>query len=301
MLDIRAHTDVSSNYPACPSWVHIFQVGHRKPDSYKVMNDGTLRKAEGEDDSILGSWWPHSATCVEIQITGTKVFFQYRGSRAWASSDTSKLMMWNRKCVLESSSRTPVTRVLSSLRRPVSASESLTNVSRFRMTVLPTDPLDSIHRAQLHCMGLRVCRHLEVGRVLVTSRGFGSGEAVLFSRVKCFNVESDSQVLDLIDESHPSCCYLLIPRTRKLYYNKGMFCPNDPIGSGDIWYLVNHSNRANVEVILRKDGIQFKAKRAIQPNEPLVWTYPPCFFGKEGASVDLPQSVLPDESVIVRE
>ena len=105
----------------------------------------------------------------------------------------------------------------------------------------------------------------------------------------------------MIDPTHPTCCYLLVPRTRKLYYNRGTFCDADPIASGDLWYLVNHSHRPNLEVLLRRDGIQFKAKRAIQANEPLVWTYPPSFFGKGETSVDLPQNVIADGTISFRE
>ena len=169
------------------------------------------------------------------------------------------------------------------------------------MTMLPVDPLDIKHRPQLACMGLRVCFHADVGRVLVSAREFADGEVVIYSKVLSTDVKTDEDVFKLVDASHPSCCYLLVPRTKKLYYNRGTFSHEDPIESGDLWYLVNHSTRPNTEVLLRKNGIQLRAKRAIQPNEPITWTYPHGFFAKDEEAVDLPHKILPDDSVPTRE
>jgi hypothetical protein len=169
------------------------------------------------------------------------------------------------------------------------------------MTILPVDGLDHQHRSQLSCMGLRICFHAEVGRVLVSSRMFEDGEVVIYSRVTTFNVKEDGEVFALLDPAHPSCCYVLVPRLRKLYYNKETFSHIDPVGSGDLWYLVNHSSRPNVEVMLRDSGIQFRAKRTIQPNEAIVWMYPPSFFATDENAVDLPVNIIPDSTILPRE
>jgi hypothetical protein len=147
-------------------------------------------------------------------------------------------------------------------------------------------------------MGLRVCFHADIGRVLVSAREFVTGEVVIYSKVTSTNVLTDEDVLGIIDSTHPSCCYLLVPRTRKLYYNKETFSHEDPIASGDMWYLVNHSTRPNTEVLLRKHGIQLRAKRNIQTNEPITWTYPHGFFAKDEEAVDLPQNILPADDIV---
>jgi hypothetical protein len=148
-------------------------------------------------------------------------------------------------------------------------------------------------------MGMRVCYHFDVGRVLISTRTWDQGETVIYSKVRSFSVETDDQVLDLVDSKDPTSCYLLVPRSKTLYYNKGTFSFQDPIQSGDLWFLVNHSPRPNLEIVLRKHGIQFKAKRSIQPHEPLVWSYPSSFFGKDDNAVDLPQYIIPEDSVYI--
>ena len=298
MTDTKANIEVSTNFPTCPSLIHCTVVGSRQSQSYRAERDGSLTTIDSAEFPC-GSWWPHSATCVELVIDGERRFFQFIADGEWLSADGTRSISWTRKRSRESLPVHTPTKALTKLRRKTN-NDSTTNISRFRMTVLPVDPLDETHRDQLQCMGLRVCRHSEVGRVLVTSRSFEDGEAVIFSRVHSFDVDTDDQVLNMIDPTHPTCCYLLVPRTRKLYYNRGTFCDADPIASGDLWYLVNHSHRPNLEVLLRRDGIQFKAKRAIQANEPLVWTYPPSFFGKGETSVDLPQNVIADGTISFR-
>ena len=274
-----------------PAPVLLHRKGARKSIEYLAEKDGSLMSGQ----EVAGTWWPLSACCVQFEIGKERLFFRYDDSSTWRSALEDTWIVWSRKRDRTSLRTTP------SKRRKSDGESTTPNLSRFRMSVLPVDVLDEVHKDQLSCMGLRVCRHYEVGRVLVTTRKFQDGEIVIYSKVPCFDVETDEEVLDLIDPAHPTCCYLLIPRTKKLYYNKGSFSIQDPIGSGNLWYLVNHSTRPNVEVVLKKHGIQFKAKRPIQPNEPLVWQYPPCFFGKEGGSVDLPQNIVPDDSTPVRE
>ena len=245
-----------------------------------------------ETGEIQGYWWPLSGYTLQLEIDSKRFFLRFDDS-IWIGEEYT--LSWTRKRERDSAcSKTPT--------RPTrTRSPKTPNISRFRMCVLPTDPLDKMHREQLTCMGLRVCTHFDVGRVLVSSRKFNDGEVVIYSRVKAIDVETDQDVLDIVDPSHPSCCYLLVPRMKKLYYNQGTFSHDDPIASGDLWYLVNHSARPNTEVLLRKCGIQLKAKRVIQPNEPITWTYPHGFFGKDELAVDLPQNILPDDMVNIRE
>ena len=296
-MDIRAHSEVSANYPPSPAFIDLF-IGqnNRKPIKLISNKDGSLCDVEGAN---LGSWWCHSATCVEVNLLDSRLFLTFQDDNSWSSPGGSSRMVWTRKRERDSTlSRTPLR---NSYSRGRNQSPKTPNLSRFRMSVLPIDSLDFKHKEQLLCMGLRVCYHADVGRVLVSTREFKDGEALICSKVKSTDVRTDQDVFDLVDPNHPSCCYLLVPRTKKLYYNVGSFSHEDPIQSGDLWYLVNHSSRPNTEVILRSWGIQLKAKRCIQPNEPITWTYPHGFFGKDEVAVDLPQNIIPDDAVPVRE
>jgi hypothetical protein len=258
--------------------------------------DGSLADYDG---AVLGNWWCHSSICVELALLGTRLFLTFDDGNCWETPDRSSRMVWTRKRDRESgASRTPARNNSS---RSRNQSPKTPNLSRFRLLVLPIDALDYKHKDQLKSMGLRVCFHAEVGRVLVSTREFKDGDVIIFSKVSSTDVRTDQDVMELVDPCHPSCCYLLVPRTKKLYYNVGLFSYEDPIQSGDLWYLVNHSPRPNTEVVLRPSGIQLKAKRAIQPNEPITWTYPHGFFGKDEVFVDLPQNILPDDVVPIRE
>jgi hypothetical protein len=297
VIDIRAHSEVSSNYPQSPAYLDLF-IGKnsRKPLKLISNKDGSLADYDG---IVLGTWWGHSPVCVELALLENRIFLAFDDGNRWESPDHNSRMVWTRKRERESGvSRTPAR---SSSSRGRNQSPKTPNLSRFRMLVLPIDPLDYKHKDQLKCMGLRVCFHAEVGRVLVSTREFKDGDVVIFSKVSSTDVRTDQDVLELVDPTHPSCCYLLVPRLKKLYYNGGSFSDEDPIQSGDLWYLVNHSPRPNTEVVLRSSGIQLKAKRAIQPNEPITWTYPHGFFGKDEVFVDLPQNILPDDVVPIRE
>ena len=292
-MEIKAHVEVSCVFPTCPSFMDVMHKTRGIAEKFIAEKDGSLICPES--GNIEGSWWSLSSSVLQVDIRETKSFLRYDDSSVWIGEDIT--INWTRKRDRDSGvSKTP-TRTRSVLPK----SPKTPNISRFRMCVLPIDPLDHIHRLQLQCMGLRICRHLDVGRVLVSSRKFDDGEIVIYSRVEAIDVVTDNQVLDIIDPNHPSCCYLLVPRMKKLYYNQETFSHEDPVASGDLWYLVNHSARPNTEILLRKCGIQLKAKRIIQPNEPITWTYPHGFFGKDEVAVDLPQSILPDDMVQIRE
>ena len=285
--DLRVHSEVSNNFPMLPLAFALRQRGYAKTQRYLAKCDGVI--ASHSDQAVpCGSWWPHSASCVEINVHGAVHFFQLtQRKNTWESHDREFVLTWL------GVRKKP---------EPTDGNEYHGTMSRFRTSILPLDRLDAIHRVQLACMGLSVCFSAEVGRVLVTAKTFREGEVVIYSRVVSFSVSTDKDVLELFNEGHPSSCYLLVPRLKRLYYNRDTFTDRDPIQSGDMWYLVNHSARPNVEVVLRKSGIQFKAKRTIYPNEPLVWTYPALFFGVNEQPVDLPQYLVPDRGVVsVRE
>lgn len=294
MEDIRAHVEVSSNFPACPSQMHLYIRSQPKVrPRFMVEKDGSLTGVESA--TTEGTWWCHSAQCVEIKTGEIHEFLKYDDGSVWTNSRGSVWIIWNRKrgpLAMENDKLTPC-----KSRKNNQNLLSTPNMSRFRMSMLPVDILDKRHSAQLECMGLRICYHGDIGRVLVSSRRFEDGEVMVYSQVATHDVDTDDQVLSIVDPSHPSCCYLLVPRTKKLYYNAGKFSHDDPVASGDLWYLVNHSPRPNVDVVLRKRGIQFKAKRVIQPNEPITWTYPHGFFGADEVAEDLPQNIVPDDGI----
>jgi hypothetical protein len=292
---LRPHIEVSPNFPVLPSLIRLGRKESKTLSTYRLDKNGDI--VDGESGGgTRGSWWPHSACCIELRIDSISRFFSVLESSHWVTADGSQSFEWVKKRRRDSeAARTPLKLKF------VSTKAVSPNISRFRMTMLPLDKLDEIHREQLTCMGLRVCFHSDIGRVLVSSRSFEDGEILIYSRVTHFDVDSDPEVHELLRSDHPSCCYLLVPRLKRLYYNRDTFSLADPIKSGDLWYLVNHSIRPNVEVLLRDGGIQFKAKRNIQPNEPILWTYPPSFFGKDESAVDLPQHVIPDSSVLPRE
>lgn len=299
MEELKASSEVSRGFPAMPSRM-VFSTATTKSSRRHLVarGDGYIYDPDSGGD-LIGNWWPLSARSVQVTIDGHSKFFCYGGFSSWTSTSGEESMMWYREGGRKSTKARVALEGLHGYRG--TSNRASQNMSRFRMGILPLDTLDSIHREQLHCMGLRICRHLEVGRVLISSRLIDEGEIVIYSKVRKFLVESDDQVSDLVDQRDPSSCYLLVPRLKTLYYNKGTFSVIDPVGSGDLWFLVNHSNRPNLDIVLRKHGIQFRAKRAIRPNEPLVWSYPHSFFGGDDDAVDLPKFILPEDSAYIPE
>lgn len=298
MTDLKAHLEISNNFPSCPSFMQVSIDSGARRYSFRVEKDGTL---SGLDDSnSRGTWWGMSATCLCLDILEKKIFFRYSGSGDWESNNYRSTIHWTKKRVLDNGNskiveKTPIRS------KCVSPGSATPNLSRFRMSVLPIHKLDYLHRDQLECMGFRLCFHADVGRVLVSTKKFDDGDIIIYSKVQAIDVDTDQDVIDILDPSHPSCCYLLVPRRKKLYYNRGTFSDEDPVASGDLWYLVNHSARPNCEVQLRAHGIQLKAKHTIQPYEPITWTYPFGFFAKDEVAVDLPRNVLPEDSIFIRE
>lgn len=288
MIDLRPSSEVSKVYPIMPRDFVMRHKGARKCINYQACADGSIKR----ENNVCGSWWPHSATCVQIDIERFRGFFRFIEGNKWDTEGGEQILTWSQQIKQ---------RRRSAIQQEDMEFRTSSNMSRFRTSILPLHPLDNTHRIQLRSMGLCLCYHAEIGRVLVTTRGFREGEVVIYSNVPSFDVETDNDVSSLFNPSHPSSCYLLVPRLHKLYYNKYKFNNDDPVSSGDLWYLVNHSSRPNVEVILRKSGIQFKAKRPIHPNEPLLWTYPASFFSKDETPVDLPQFILPDRMISTRE
>ena len=139
--------------------------------------------------------------------------------------------------------------------------------------------------------------HSEVGRVLVTARNFDQGDIVTFSSLTPLKISTEQELAAIVKPGDPPGSYLCVPRSGHVYYNEN-FCADDPVSSGDIWYLVNHSENPNCEMKAHSHGLMIRARRKIRENEPLTWTYNAGFFDESDVKVDLPGQVIPDESTI---
>jgi hypothetical protein len=275
---LKPHFDISDDFPILPALFKISKRGRKDHGMYEMLPDGSVTSGASH-----GSWWPHSSSCFQVTLGNECFFFRCVTRRRWESRDKQTVLTFSRTCKEYSK--------ISERRSEFDS--SFPNMSRFRTSILPLHQLDTTHRDQLDCMGLRVCYHSDVGRVLVAYRAFQQGEIIINSRVSSFDVQTDAEVFEILKKDHPTSCYLLVPRKKKLYYNRDTFSDVDPIRS-DLWYLVNHSSRPNLDIVLHPLGLRFRAKRAIQKCEPLMWTYPSCFFGRDETPVDLPQFLVPD-------
>ncbi|EEQ99335.1 hypothetical protein Pmar_PMAR027998 [Perkinsus marinus ATCC 50983] len=162
-----------------------------------------------------------------------------------------------------------------------------------RITV--ASPLDAKHSCVLKAMGFRVVDHQDCGRVLIASRSFEDGECIIFSKVTKYNINSHADIDKLRKRGHPEHCFLTIIHESRggmsLYYNRETFDMADPIGGGDLWYLVNHSTSPNAQLRPHDGGLRVRAVRDISPGEPITWRYPNGFFSEEDVMVSLPRAV----------
>ena len=273
------HKEISANFPPCPSLISALKYHLTDGDHLSVL----------KDDEIIGSWWPTSSYSMQITLhSAHSLYFSHVRDSLWRDMASGKTFIWDsinisrkrRRAASPEISRTP-----GSARRGNST----------RACILPLSPLDLKHRKYLDSLGLRVCMHADVGRVLVSTRNFSAGDLVAFcsvSRVPCAN---DAELLTIAKNS-PHGSYLHVPRKKSVYINQE-FSAQDPIASGDIWYLVNHSDIANCELKAFAQGLAVRAKKFIRENEPLCWTYNSEFFhGEEQCRVDLPSTILVDEA-----
>ncbi|KAF4651814.1 hypothetical protein FOL47_000171 [Perkinsus chesapeaki] len=311
MIDqgLHAHDLISTRFPKCPARLVMWasrsaacQSGTytKKPRKLRMCDRGNLYEADG---SLWGRWWPHSSFCLAVTsgATGVCTYFEHKYKDIWMTPCASL------KLVMRSELRGPSssfddkllrTDIKIASRGPTGQLSHRFN-TRTRQVVmdLPPSPLDCTHRLFLKAMGLRVAIHAVCGRVLIASRCFEPGDCILFCRVIRHSARNDGsdQVDGLLAEGHPvdSMVWLIDERGNRLwaYYNRSTFSLEDPIGSGDIWYLVNHSAEPNTQLHGLQAGVCVKAKRHIYPGEPITWRYPLEYFDEEDEVVSLPRFI----------
>ena len=272
--------DIPGNFPACPSKLI--------PSGY-VLTDG-----QGlfvwENENIVGTWTPRSSYSIEIITNSYKTYLTNTSDQTW--SDFSKNIAYEWVSIEK-----PRKRKRHAENTYLSTPGSASKRSSSRGCVLPLSPLDLKHRLLTDALGLRVCVHSDVGRVLVTSRSFEAGDIVTFSNLTTHAITTEEELALLIKPGDPPGSYLCVPRSGLVYYNLE-FCADDPISSGDIWYLVNHSDQPNCEMKAHPQGLMIRARRKIRENEPLTWAYNAGFFGDADVKIDLPTIVIPDETTV---
>jgi len=272
--------DIPGNFPVCPSIL--------RPSGF-VLTDGQGLLV-WKDETVIGHWSPLSSYAIEITTDAGTMILTNFNDHQWKDYSTNTKYEWSSVAKTRKRPRSTDHGMLST---PGSASKRPGS----RGCILPLHPLDIKHRHLIEALGLRVCMHSEIGRVLVTARQFETGDYVTFSNLVPLPISTEDALSKLIKPSDPPGTYLCVPRTGVVYYNTE-FDPEDPIGSGDIWYLVNHSDTPNCELKAHAHGLIIRAKRKIRENEPLTWAYNSGFFGTEDAKLDFPGFVFPDESTV---
>ncbi|KAF4692165.1 hypothetical protein FOZ63_011905 [Perkinsus olseni] len=296
---LEAH-NLSTNFPKCPA--HLALVEGRSVTHLIMAECGSVSTGDGEQH--WGKWWPCSSKCLAVERSEghNKVIFEWRGTRThgslWASTCRrfGALVNPGERADLAAADRKELRKVMRD--EPASSSGSVLPQwgTRTRQTVanLPPSPLDRIHRPFLGALGLRVVRHEVCGRVLVASRVFEQGECIIFSRISKYWVTGSRVPEEFLRRDHPEDSYLLMVSggsdRLSVYYNSA-FDLADPIGSGDLWYLVNHSDRPNTRILGLRDGLAVKAIREISRGEPITWRYPLEYFGEDDTVVSLPRVI----------
>ena len=276
--------DIGGNFPACPSVL--------TPSGW-VLTDGD-ELIVWESGLDVGRWIPLGSRAVEIKTKHAgSLILSNISDHVWRDSESSIAYDW---LPVSRSKKRRRSSIASSNR--ISTPASSTKLSNSRGCILPLSPLDITHRNLIEALGVRVCMHGDVGRVLVSSRTFFTGDIISFSPITSHKISTEDELSALVKPGDPPGSYLSYPRTDLVYYNLN-FDPKDPIGSGDIWYLVNHSDqRPNCELKAHSRGLMIRAKRTIKENEPLTWTYNSGFFDSTDVKIDLPNLVILDESTI---
>jgi SET domain len=272
--------DIQGNFPVCPSEL--------KPLGC-VLTDGQSLQV-WRDESLVGHWVPLSSHAIEIVTEDSRIILNNVVDDVWKDYSSNTKYEWTSVSKTRKRKRSGDAGYLLT---PGSASKRLGS----RACMLPLHPLDIKHRQLVEALGLRICMHSDVGRVLVTSRTFESGDIVTFSNLTPYKISTEEELTALVKPTDPPGSYLCVPRSGVVYYNPE-FCADDPISSGDIWYLVNHSENPNCELKAHSHGLMIRARRRIKENEPLTWAYNSGFFGSADSKVDLPSIVVPDESTV---
>ena len=274
------HRDIPGNFPVCPSKL--------SPLGYVLTDGQSLLVWENEE--VVGTWKPLSSYSFELKTDTCQLYLSNTSEHIWRDLSTNMAYEWTSVQKQKKRKRFAENAYLST---PSSASKR----SSSRGCVLPLSPLDLKHRKLTEALGLRVCIHSDVGRVLVSSRSFEAGDIVTFSNLATHAITTEEELAQLIKPGDPPGSYLCVPRSGLVYYNPD-FCSDDPISSGDIWYLVNHSDQPNCEMKAHGQGLMIRARRKIRENEPLTWAYNAGFFGSTDVKIDLPNTVIPDETTV---
>jgi hypothetical protein len=170
--------------------------------------------------------------------------------------------------------------------------------SRNKSLTLPLHSLDLKHRGFLSSLQMRICYHVDVGRVLVTERSFNLGETVLSAAIDAHPLLDEKDLKKLVGANLiETGCFIRVPRKKVILFNK-KFDINDPVKK-DLWYLLNHSSyKANCEIKVADNKLIVQAKRNIKIFEPLTWAYNSDFFDKDEDPICLPSQVIIDLSTL---
>ncbi|KAF4675728.1 Spindle pole body component alp6 [Perkinsus chesapeaki] len=296
----RAHHTISTNFAKCPATLAVIELPYRTTKSQIefviLSDDGTVKTQE--KGNAWGTWWPHSAKCLVLKQNKKPLVFIHQSKSVWMTPcrTTAAILKPGEDAAPVGSDFALLKAAVAQKKGPsLAMMRSPSSRSRRAIVELPASSLDRKHSDLLKAMGLRVVDHPDCGRVLVASRAFEEGECVVFSRVTRYSVESTSEIDKLRKRGHPEHCFLtMIHESRggmSVYYNRDTFDMADPVGGGDLWYLVNHSTTPNAQLRAHDDGLCVKAVRDISPGEPITWRYPIGFFSEEDVMVSLPRAV----------
>ncbi|KAF4675201.1 Spindle pole body component alp6 [Perkinsus olseni] len=300
VLSLQAYQTISKNFAKCPATLAVIELPYRVGKSqieYVILkDDGTVENREKR--TPWGTWWPNSAKCLLLRQDEKPLAFCHQSKSVWLTScRTTAAILKAGDDTSPAPSDFALLRVVTAQKKGPSLAMLRSPSSRSRRAIveLPASPLDEKHSGLLRAMGLRVVDHQDCGRVLITSRSFEEGECIVFSKVTKYSIDSHADIDKLRKRGHPEHCFLtMIHESRggmSLYYNRETFDMADPIGGGDLWYLVNHSTGPNAQLRAHDGGLCVKALRDISVGEPVTWRYPIGFFSEEDVMVSLPRVV----------
>ncbi|EER16491.1 hypothetical protein Pmar_PMAR021089 [Perkinsus marinus ATCC 50983] len=299
-LSLQAHQTISKNFAKCPATLAIIELPYRVGKSQVTLvvlqDDGRVETRE--ERGPLGSWWPSSAKCLLLQQKECPLEFAHQCKSVWLTPcRSSAAILKPGDDSSPAASDFALLKAVTAQKKGPSLAMLRSPSRRTRTAIieLPASPLDTKHSSLLKAMGLRVVDHQDCGRVLIASRTFKDGECIVFSKVTKYTIESHADIDKLRRRDHPEHCFLTIIHESRggmsLYYNRETFDIADPIGGGDLWYLVNHSTSPNAQLRPHDGGLRVNAVRDISPGEPITWRYPNGFFSEEDVMISLPRAV----------
>lgn len=298
------HDTLSQNYPTLPATFSLRLAPNGPTVVLEMRIDGALCLSDGDDAAMFGTWFPLSSRCMTVEVfeEGRRYVFEKLGRSSWISytaGATSTLLFETNAKTAAKKGGAVSKRALSADSTPCVANGMITKSSNSRTRTavldLPPDSLEVQHKDLLRAMGLRLARHPVCGRILVADRYFDGGDTIIHSKVSRYFGHELTAFDALQQPGHPKDALVLVPQEQNgsafLYYNRSTFSWQDPIGSGDIWYLVNHSTNANTRLHASTAGLSFKALRKILRGEPITWRYPIEYFTSDDQIIDLPRFI----------